>query len=188
MRQACMLALAATWPLCAQSIDYSFLDKLAERAKESAIVNLGPEQLAMLAGLKPKEGKTGLEDLAKNLKGIQVRSYEFEAPGLYDLEQVRGFRDRVKADGAWVSLISVKRKEGFTEIMVKKGPDGKTAGLLIVAAEPKELSVVHIDGALDLSALGQLRGIPGIPEISSGPKKSGAAPGASAEPKSKKEE
>ncbi len=173
MKRLCLAAMAATLPLCAQTIDYSFLDKLAEKAKQSAVIDMGAEQLALLSGLKPKGVPSGADELTKNLKALQVRSYEFDAPGQYDIEQVRAFRDKVKSEGHWVSLVAVKEKDGFTDIMVKKGADGKPAGLLIIAAEPKELSVVHIDGPLDLSALRGLQGIPGIPEIGAPQKKSG---------------
>ncbi len=176
MKRLCLGALAAVLPLWAQTIDYSFLDKLAEKARESAVVNLGPEQLTLLGGMKPKDAAAGTEELVKHLKALQVRSYEFDAPGQYDMEQVRAFRDKVTSQGIWVSLVSVKERDGFTDILVKKGPDGKSAGLLIIAAEPKEVSVVHIDGTLDLSALRHLRGIPGVPEISQPQKKSSETP------------
>jgi hypothetical protein len=162
-----LLALAAALPLTAQTIDFKFLDKLGDKAKESSVVNLGPEQLGMLSGLTGGEGKN-LGEAAKALKSIQVRSFEFDQSGQYDVEEVRAFRDKVKASGDWVSLVSVKEKGGFTEIMYLKGTDGKSKGMLIVAAEPREVSVVHIDGPLDLSSLGKLGGIMGIPEITGG--------------------
>lgn len=170
------LTVVTALTLSAQGIDVSFLDKLAEKAKASAVVNLGPEQLALLTGGKPPEGKAGLEELLKKLKGVHVWNYEFDAPGLYNMDQVRAFRDRIKADGNWVALVTVREKDEFTDILVKRGADGKPAGLLIVAAEPKELSVVHIEGSLDLTDLSKLGGIPGVPAISSQPAKKTGAP------------
>lgn len=165
-----LLAIAATLPLSAQTIDFKFLDKLGDKAKEASVVNLGPEQLGMLSGLSTVEGKN-LGDVAKGIKSVQVRSFEFDSAGQYDVEEVRAFRDKVKASGEWTSLVSVKEKGGFTEIMVLKGADGKSKGMLIVAAEPREVSVVHIDGPLDFSSLGKLGGIMGIPEIGGTSKK-----------------
>ncbi len=176
-----LLALAAALPLTAQTIDFKFLDKLGDKAKESSVVNLGPEQLGMLSGLTGGEGKN-LGEAAKALKSIQVRSFEFDQSGQYDVEEVRTFRDKVKASGDWVSLVSVKEKGGFTEIMILKGTDGKSKGMLIVAAEPREVSVVHIDGPLDLSSLGKLGGIMGIPEITGAPRKDTGTPAPSKKP------
>ena len=62
--------------------------------------------------------------------------------------------------------------------MVKKGADGKSEGFLIVSAEAREVSVVFIDGPLDMSSIGKLGGIMGIPEIAGGgsKKSTGKAP------------
>ncbi|MFZ5925857.1 MAG: DUF4252 domain-containing protein [Acidobacteriota bacterium] len=163
-------------PLGAQHIDYSLFDRLAEKAKESAVVNLGPEQLSLLAGMQPKEGGRELADLVKTLKGIQVRSLEFDSPGQYDLNEVRALGEKIKGSGTWVPLITVKEKGEFTEILIRKGADGKSDGLLILAAEPKELTLVHIDGVGDIASLAKLGGLAGIPEIAGalgGAKKSG---------------
>lgn len=182
------LTVLAALPLGAQTFDYKFLDKLAEKAKESSVVNIGPEQMELLKGLSGEKEKGELGDLAKTMKGIHVRSYEFNEPGQYNMDEVRAFRDKIKASGEWVSIVSVKEAVEFTDIMIEKGPDGKSKGFLIVAAEPKELSIVHIDGPLDLAALGKLGGSFGIPAIVGGPKK-GATPPAAAKPaKAKSEE
>jgi hypothetical protein len=177
MKTHWLLTLAAAVPLCAQSIDFKLLDKLAEKAKESSVVNLGPEQLNMVAGLAPGKDKQGLGELAKTLKSIQVRSFEYAEKGQYDMEIVRAFRDKVTSSGNWMSIVSTREQGGFTDILVKKGADGKSDGFLIVAAEPREVSIVHIDGPLDLSSIGKLGGIAGIPEIGGGSAKktSGAA-------------
>lgn len=182
MKKLLILA-AALMPLGAQQIDFSYFDKLAEKAKESAVVNLGPEQLALLAGMQSKQGGKDLADLAKTLKGIQVRSLEFDAPGQYDINEFRSIGEKIKSGGGWMPLVTVKEKDEFTEILIRKGPDGKGNGLLILAAEPKELTLVHIDGVSDLASLGKLGGIAGIPEIAGalgGAKKGGSAKSAPA--------
>lgn len=160
-----LILAALLLPLGAQQIDYSLFDRLAEKAKESAVVNLGPEQLSLLAGMQPKEGGKELADLARTLKGIQVRSLEFDSPGQYDLNEVRALGEKIKSSGTWVPLITVKEKGEFTEILIRKGADGKSDGLLILAAEPKELTLVHIDGVGDIASLAKLGGLAGIPEV-----------------------
>ncbi len=157
--------------LAAQDIDWSVFDKLGQKAARSAEVSIGAEQLALLTGAKGQPDAEPLGDLIGQLKSVFVRSFEFEAPGMYDLEPLRSLRDKVKASGQWSSLVSVKEKDRFTEILMKKSPEGKSGGLLIIAAEPKEVSVVHIEGISDLSALGRLGGIAGIPAVSSAGKK-----------------
>ncbi len=164
MKRILILA-AALVPLGAQQIDFSYFDKLADKAKESAVVNLGPEQLSLLAGMQPKQGGKDFADLPKTLRGIQVRSLEFDSPGQYDINEVRSLGAKIKSGGTWVPMVTVKEKDEFTEILVRKGADGKPDGLLILAAEPTELTFVHIDGVGDLASLAKLGGIAGIPEI-----------------------
>lgn len=170
MNRRWLLAMVAAAPLCAQTIDFKMLDKLSEKAKESSVVNLGPEQLGMLSGITAGEGKN-LGEVAKAMKSIQVRSYEFENKGEYDVSIVQAFRDKVKASGEWVNIIETKERGGFTDISYAKGSDGKSKGFLIIAAEPREVTIVHIDGPMDLSALGKLGGVMGIPEMVGSQKK-----------------
>lgn len=173
---------AALLPLYAQQIDYSLFDRLAEKAKGSAIVNLGPEQLSLLAGQKGKEGGKDLAELAKALRGIMVRNFEFEAPGQYDPAQVRALGEKIRSSGGWSPIVTVKEKDEFTEIFIRKGADGRSDGLLIISAEPTELTFVHIDGVGDLASLARLGGLAGIPEVAgalAGQKKQ-AAPAGSA--------
>ncbi len=160
-----LAAIAVVLPLSAQTIDYKFLDKLADKAKESSIVDLGPEQLGLLQGFTGEGKKGELGELSKTLKSIQVRSFEFDKPGMYNMDEMRAFRDKIKAGGTWVSLVTVREKGGFTDILVEKGTDGKPKGFFIIAAEPEELSVVHIVGSVDLSSLGKLSGSFGVPNV-----------------------
>lgn len=186
MKRWLWLAIVLPLSIAAQDIDWSVLDRIGQKARKSAEVNIGAEQLALLAGAKGKVGAEHLDDLVKQLKSVFVRNFEFDAPGMYDMEVLRSLRDKVKSSGQWLSLVSVKEGDGFTEIMMKKTAEGKPGGLLIIAAEPKEVSVVHVDGISDLSALGKLGGIAGIPAVASAGKKPGQA-AAPESPKTRKE-
>lgn len=186
MKKLCLVWLATALTLLAQGIDWSALDKLAEKAKKSAVVNLGPEQLSLIAGLRGQAETDKLGELAKKLRSVQVRSFEFDAPGMYDMGLLRTLRDKIKASGEWTSIVSVTESGGasanesksernfFTEILIKRGSAGGPGGLLILAAEPKEVSVVHVEGLSDLSALRNLGALPGLPGLANPPKKSSA--------------
>ena len=49
--------------------------------------------------------------------------------------------------------------------LYSKTEQGKSAGFAMIAAEPKELAIIHIDGPIDLSELASLGGQFGIPNI-----------------------
>lgn len=183
MKKLWIILPATALSLLAQGIDWSVLDKLAAKAKKSAVVNLGPEQLSLVAGLGGTGEAGKLGELAKELRSVQVRSFEFDAPGMYDMGLLRSLRDKIKASGEWVSIVSVSESSGasanqastekssFTEILIKKGSAGSPGGLLILAAEPKEVSVVHVEGTADLSALRKLGALPGVPGVAGASKK-----------------
>lgn len=109
---------------------------------------------------------------------MQVKTLQFDKEGAYTLAETEKLRESVMT-GNLVSLISVKKKNGFTEIAMRKGPKGENAGFLIVNVEPTEIAVVSIVGQLDLSSLAKLSGKLGVPNIQMGPaetsKKKGSA-------------
>lgn len=169
MRNKHLLALLfSCWlPLAAQELDLSFLKGLESKATESTDINLGPEQLKLMMGLSG-EMSNELQGLGKNIERVQVKTLEFDKPGMFSMAEAEKLKETVKS-GNFVSLISVKEKKGFTEIAVRKGPNGQNAGFLILSVEPQEISIVNIVGQLDLSSLGKLTGKLGVPNIQMGP-------------------
>jgi hypothetical protein len=155
-----MLAL----PVAAQEVDISALKGLESKAKESSNIDLGPEQMGMLKGFSSLVGGD-VSDVASGLKRVKVYTLEFDKEGMYNVADAENVRAKIKADSKWMSIVSVKEKGGFTEIMMHQGPDGKSDGFVILAAEPRELTVVNIVGSLDMAKLAKLGGTLGIPHI-----------------------
>lgn len=152
------------WPMVAQEVDLSFLKGLEAKARESSNIDLGPEQMGLIKGFSSLAGGD-LADATSGLKKVKVYSLEFDKDFAYSLADAEGVRTKLKADSKWVSIISVKEKQGFTEIMMHKGAGDNIDGFVILAAEPRELTVVNIVGALDLAKLSKLGGKFGIPKI-----------------------
>ena len=63
-------------------------------------------------------------------------------------------------------MVNVDSKQGheMTQIFTRTQGD-KISGLIIVSAEPKELTVVNIIGAIDIAKLSQLERRFGIPDL-----------------------
>src|SRR5687768_18507301 len=99
--------------------------------------------------------------MISGLSGIYVRSYSFTKEGEYD----RGLIDRVKSQlgNTWKPLVTVrsKTKENVNIWADMRGE--RVVGLVIVAAEPRELTVVNIVGPIDIERLADLEGEFGIP-------------------------
>ena len=166
MRKLMVLALLAAAQLPAQ-LRITGLDGLASKAKESVDITLDSNLLQMAGGFlaagadkdKDKDAKA-LKDLLGGLRGIIVRSFEFNEPGQYRMEDLEPIRAQLRTPG-WSKIISTQSKDEISEIYTRMD-QGKVAGFAIIAAEPKELTVVAIDGTIDLKDLSKLGGL-GIP-------------------------
>ncbi len=151
------------------------IEKLAAKADDTVNVSLdGP--LLQLAGMF-LDGKNSDEAIAKNviskLRSIHVRSFEFSKDGQYSEADVDALRAQLKS--GWARVIETRENREHVEIYVKQDK-GQLGGLVIISAEPRELSIVNIDGAIDLKTLSSLGGKFGIPNVAAVAK----APAASA--------
>lgn len=152
-------------PAMAQQIKMDFPD-LADKADEVVDITLDASLLRL--GVKflsdKDEDQRAVRDIVKNLEGIYVRSYEFSRDNEYD----RSLIDRVKSQlgPTWKPLVTVrsKRKENVNIMADMRGD--RVVGLVIIAAEPRELTIVNIVGPIDIDKLASLEGEFGIPKWS----------------------
>ena len=168
MKQLPVFLLAAvTWSgvACAQQLDLSSLDKLASKASESSTVNLDAPKLKIasqfLSSGDPSQGH--VKDLITGLRGISVRSFEFDSEGSYRLSDLDPIRDQLKGPG-WSNIVNVKERKESAEVWLFTKGD-VLDGLAIIAAEPNEVTVVNIVGSIDINSLSKLSGSFGIPDI-----------------------
>ena len=147
-----------------QMLKLDSLDKLAARASETVKVNLSGQMLRLAARfLSDDHEEAQVKDLVKNLKGIYVRSFEFSKTGQYADADVEAIRAQLR-DSSWTAIVEVHSKNEENADIFVKGEGDRFAGIAIVAAEPMELTVVHIDGPIDLDGLRKLSGNFGIPD------------------------
>ncbi len=149
------------------------IEKLGEKAKEVVDVTMdGPLlQLAarFLSGRDPDEAR--VKKLVAGLKGVYVRSFEFDGRGEYQDSDLDPIRAQLKAPG-WSRIVGVKSKRGGenSEVYLKSDANGIT-GLAVIAAEPRELTIVQIIGPIQPEDLRDLGGHFGIPRMELGGKK-----------------
>jgi hypothetical protein len=173
-----LILLAAAVPALAQlNFDFKALDKLGAKAKESTNITLDNNTLKLALNFLG-DGENSLKSLVGNLKGVYVRSYEFDKPGQYneaDLEPLRAYVKSLQ----WTKIIDVKEANETSEIYIMALPNDKFGGLAIISAEPMGVTVVVINGTLNISDIGKLSGnlgIPDLPSVQNG-KKSGSRSG-----------
>jgi hypothetical protein len=156
---------AAQLPAQLLQLRITGLDGLASKAKESVDITLDSNLLQMAGGFLVGKGKDGdkAKELLTGLKAITVRHYEFNEEGQYRVEDLDRIRTQLQAPG-WSKIIASQSKGEISEVYTRT-EQGKVVGFAIIAAEPKELTVVAIEGNIDLNDLSKLKalGVPSIP-------------------------
>jgi hypothetical protein len=160
------LMLVVAIPASAQRINLDFLADLEDRADEVVDVTLDANMLKMAAKFFNGRDKDqrAIGDMVRVLEGIYVRSYEFSDAGQYDRKLI----DRVKVQlgNTWKPLVTVRSKKKDNVNIWADMRGERVVGLVIVAAEPRELTVVNIVGPIDIERLADLEGEFGIPSFS----------------------
>ncbi len=147
-------------------------EKLGERATESVDVTLDASMLRLASGFLSQDDpdEAHVKKIVAKLKGVYVRSFEFDKDGQYSTADVESMRAQFKTP-EWSRIVGVKSNKGEnTDIFIRKNGDA-VAGLVVIAAEPRELTVVHIDGSINPEDLTQLSGHLGIPQLGKDGKK-----------------
>ncbi|HTB19365.1 MAG TPA: DUF4252 domain-containing protein [Bryobacteraceae bacterium] len=155
-------------PLGAQELKIpASLDRLAAKATEVVDVTMDANLLQLagrfLSDKNPDDAQ--VKKLIEGLKGIYVRSFEFAKQGEYQDSDVEPVRAQLHTP-AWSRIVGVRSQKSNenSEVYVKTG-NGKIGGLAILVTEPKQLTIVSIEGSIDPDQLGQLGGHFGIPKI-----------------------
>jgi hypothetical protein len=157
------LAGFLTQTAAAQDIPIDAFSDLASKAKEHVEVNLDGSLLQLaggfLSGNDPDQARA--KQLLAGLKGIYIRSYTFANVGEYSLSDADRIRNQLKG---WSQVVSVHEAGENTGIYVKTD-GGKISGLVVVSAEPKELTLINISGSIRPDQLKDLSGKFGIPDL-----------------------
>ncbi len=148
------------------------LDKLADRATESVDVTLDESMLSLAGGFLSKDDpdEAQVKKMIGKLRGIYVRSFEFDKEGQYSMSDVDALRTQLKGPN-WSRIAGIKSIKGErAEVYVLKNGN-QIGGMVVLDAEPKELTIVHIDGDINPEDLGRLSGHLGIPDFEKDRKK-----------------
>lgn len=148
-------------------LNISGLEKLAAKASEVVDVNLEGPMLKLASKFMDQDDPDNAQvrDMLQKLKGIYVKSFDFDKEGAYSDADVEAIRAQLRAP-AWSKVVSVRsKKEGENADVYLMGSESNVQGLAIIAAEPKELTVVNIVGPIDINKLSEIGGHLGVPKL-----------------------
>jgi hypothetical protein len=146
-------------------IQLSSLDHLAAKASQTVDVNIDERLIRMASRLFRDEGdEKEVKELIAGIKGIYVKSFEFEADGQYTNADVETIRSQLRGP-SWTRLMNfTSKKDGSLEVHLLMNGD-QIVGLAVLATDDRELTVVNIVGPVNIDKLAKLEGRLGIPEL-----------------------
>jgi hypothetical protein len=146
LQTALLATLCLAVPAAAQTLAMDFA-AIAEKAASKTEINLdGPAMQAALGVFGGALGKL------PEVKAVSIHTYEFAKPGEYPTSGLDALRKQVAADPRWSRLLSAHEKDESTDIYVMN-QDGTLVGFLLIALEPKEVTVIHGAGSVELAQL-----------------------------------
>jgi hypothetical protein len=117
-------------------------DKLSAKAVEKVDVNLQGPVLEMASKFLGAGDDAKIKQLVQGLKCVYVKSFTFDKEGQYSEADLNEVRSKVQGTD-WSKIVDVQEKRESSTIYMKT--DGKQSqGIVVVSAEPKELTVVQI--------------------------------------------
>lgn len=152
-------------------------DKLAARADEVVKVDLDKKMLQFASRFMDsddsgvREGAAESKRLVERLNAIYVRSLEFKEPGAFSDADVEPVRAQLQGP-EWSRIVQVDSKADQEKVDIYvKTVNNQTMGMVILAEEATELTLVTLDGPINPEDLDHLSGNFGIPRGLHVPKK-----------------
>jgi hypothetical protein len=143
------------------------IERLAEKASNAVNVTVDGALLQIAqAFLSSKDPETrAVKELISGLKGVYVRSFEFDALGAYTEADVESLRAQMKGSN-WQRMVGVRSRRDAENVDVFfRMEKDRIGGIVVIAAQPRQLTFVNIVGNINLEQLASLGGIAGIPKM-----------------------
>ena len=171
---ACLLAMTGGVVAKAQDsrIQMSSLDHLASKASQTVDVNIDERLIRVTAKIFSEQDadEKKVKELITGLKGIYVKSFEFENEGQYAAADIETIRAQLRGPGWTRTANFTSKKEGNLEVYLMMSGE-QISGLAVLHTDDKELTVVNIVGPVDLAKLSKLEGQLGVPDLGIEPAK-----------------
>lgn len=157
------------------------LNKLSDKAARVTDVTLDGSLLQFAVTLIEKiddqdKDVEQLKTIVKNLKGIYIKSFEFDEASQYSKADVEAVRAQLTLP-RWTKIVQSmdKRRNEHDEIYLLKEHD-RVQGLVILVAEARELTVVNIVGEVPVDKIAAMERhiVPGPKENGKSKDKKGA--------------
>lgn len=155
--------IAADRPLQSDPI-LAGADRFEQGAKEVTEVNLDKTMLAMAAKFLGNDDADAKRLMSK-MDFVYVRSYEYAKAGQYRMEDLAQFRRRLD-ESKWSHLVKNRSETESNDVWIRMDDEGQFSELMVIAAEPTQLSFVHLKGRMSVDDLIKAGAKYGVPQMS----------------------
>ena len=165
-RRSAFLVLALMLPaVCAaQRPDFRVpsLAAMQRDAVESFNLTLGPVALGLIRFMSHFAGRhdphsAEARNVLRGVHRVQIRNFQFATDHPYRQADLEALRAQLTSPG-WHQMVQVRNRSTSENVDIYCALDNHTViGLVIVAAEPREFTVVNIVGTIDFDQIGRLR-------------------------------
>ena len=168
MRLATILPAAMVAAAWGQTIKLpDSVERLAAKAEGTVEITMDKAMLK-LAGrfLSDRGDEAKARKTINGLESVYVRSFTFAREGEYNPADLEAIRAQFQTS-SWSRIVGVRSREGGdnVDVFLKAEANGQLGGAVVISAEPRELTIVHIIGTLDPDQLADLGGQFHIPHL-----------------------
>jgi hypothetical protein len=98
-----------------------------------------------------------IRNTLKACKGVHIRHYEFSSDFEYPRADIEAIQSQLSGRG-WSSLVTVRDRKAKENVDVYiRLQEEKVTGFVVLASEPRELTIVNVVGTFDIADLENLR-------------------------------
>src|SRR5258706_8590810 len=115
-------------------------DKLAAKAVEKVDLSLEGPMLEMASKFlsSDKEDEAAVKKLVQGLKGVYVKTFEFDKEGQFSESDINEIRAQLRGPG-WSIMMDMKDHRETVGVYLRTNGQ-QTSGMAVLAVEPKELT------------------------------------------------
>lgn len=139
-------------------------DRFAQGATDVTEVNLDKGMMAMAAKFMEKSDVEA-QQLMKKMDFVNVKAYQYAKAGGYRMGDLDQFRSRLD-EAQWSHVVKERSATEATDVWIKADSEGQMSELLVIAAEPTELTFVHLKGRMSMEELTKAGANYGVPQSS----------------------
>ena len=133
---------------------------LQSKATESVDITIGPFLLWLAQKVSADDEEA--REVLKGIEAVHVRNYQFDTDNVYSKADIETVRKQLQG-AQWKPLAEIRsRDEANVDIFMAIEND-EPVGFAIIAAEPREFTIVNIVGTIDFQNLRKVQGALGLP-------------------------